>query len=136
MIQVQDTENGHKKFTLTCELHPEIVTTVKDAPEKATHWRFVGDQCFCPQCKDGVVLQSFTCIGGVLLRRRRDLDRLRSRIDFMQEQIDAMPSESRVMTLAYDTNTARLDKAGRVELDVLVVQLIIDSNKRAESKNC
>lgn len=133
MIKVEDLDRGHKKFTLTCELHPETTATVVNDLDKAKGWSFVGEQCFCPNCKNGTVLQSFTRIGGVLLRRRRDLERLQGRIDFMQEQIDAMPGESRVMTRAYDDNTARLDKAGRVALDVLVVQLIIDSNKRVKT---
>lgn len=122
-----------KQVTFTCELHPDTSIVIYEeslewARAKTKAWGFVGLQCFCPDCKTTNVLQSFTRIGGVLLRRRRDLERLQARIDFMQEQIDAMPAESKVMTLAYDNNTARLDKSERIILDVLVVQMIKDAN--------
>lgn len=130
---VENIENNRKRCTFTCELHPDTSIVVEHDSEEwarveATSWSFVGLQCFCPKCKESNVLQSFTRIGGVILRRRRDLERLRARIDFMREQMDKMPSESTVMTLSYDTNTVRLDKPELTTLDVLIVQLIADAN--------
>ena len=133
MIKVENIEDAQKRVTLTCEIHSDIsfmadVCGVGAAYDKAKGWSFVGQQVFCPSCNDSKVLQSFTSIGGILLRRRRDLKRLRARIDAMQEQIDMIPAESTVMTLAYDRSTARLDKSERIMLDVLVTQLIADAN--------
>lgn len=134
MIKVEDIDNNQKRVTFTCDIHPDTSLVSEDfsierAYDKARAWAFVGLQCFCPSCKEhSNVLQSFTRIGGVILRRRRDLDRLQARVTYMREQINAMPSESNVMTLSYDKNTARLERPERIMLDVLIVQLIADAN--------
>lgn len=100
MTSVEQLDDDQLRITFTCELHPETSITTEDASlassvswarRKLPDWAFVGLQCFCPECKEAEVVRSFTCIGGVLLRRRRDLEMHEENIVRSQEQIDCYP---------------------------------------------